>query len=121
MAASEHLTKTTTFRLSPEEFDRLRAIAETRGYGPSAFARKEVLAALGASVRPRRLPQPDAVLLAKVLGELGRIGSLANQITRVANATGCIGSAAAVDALRSELQTLAKLVLDMRNGNGDRA
>lgn len=121
MAGSDaKLLTTTTFRLSPEEVDLLRATAEAQGYGPSAFARKVVLAALGVSVRPRRLPQPDAVILARLLGELGRIGSLANQIARVANTTGQVGSAAAIDALRAELQTLVKLILDMRSGDRGR-
>lgn len=92
MARSEtrQTTKLMTFRLTPEDHAAIVAAAADRGVGPTTFARQAAFraAGLGRPAYERRGPNPVAALMARAIGELGRIGSNMNQIARVANARG---------------------------------
>jgi len=108
-------TTTTTLRLTPAERAVVVAAAEASGLGPSSFARLATLQAAGGPA-PNIRRKPDALRqdLARILGELGRIGSNVNQVARVANSTGDIASMVAVDSLRSQLNELTQAILDLR-------
>lgn len=117
MAGSETRIKTTTttLRLTPEERAALDAAAAAAGIGPSSFARQATLAAAGrpaTSVRRRR----DAIAsaLAPVLGELGRHGSLLNQLTRHAHVGGRVDPGQ-LKALQGEIEQLTHAVLSLRD------
>ena len=79
-----------SFKLRPEERERLREAATAAGVGPSSFAADAVRAALG-TARRRPLPRRADALAQAVrdaTGQLGAIGNNLNQLARVANSGG---------------------------------
>lgn len=105
------LSEITSFRLSKEENAVARQAAAARGQGLSTFART-------ATLRAARLPAPAAKrrrgpgdrTLALLLGEMGRIGGLLKVL--MLQAKDGKADMAAVDAVRSEFETLRNWVLD---------
>lgn len=87
---SVQFTKTIAFRVSAETETELGAIAERLGLSLGELARKLVLEGAGrAAEMPaarRHVFHPQE--LRAILGELGRHGSLLNQIARVLNSSG---------------------------------
>ena len=76
---SRHLT----IRLSPDERATIDAAAERAGLTAGSYARQVLLGA----PQPRQVRRPPVERreLARLLGELGHVGSNLNQIARVAN------------------------------------
>ncbi|MBB4067424.1 plasmid mobilization protein [Gellertiella hungarica] len=108
-------TELVTIRVTPDDHARIVEAGAAHGLGPSSFARVAVCQAVGlAAPDVRRKPDPKQRDLARILGELGRIGSNVNQVARVANATGDVASLVAVDALRDQLEELTRAVLELR-------
>ena len=70
-------------RLDGRELTEIVAGAEAAGLTLASFARKKILS--GPARKPSRRAPADAALLAKVLGELNRVGSNLNQIARAIN------------------------------------
>lgn len=70
-------------RLTDAEYATLEARAGETGLSMGSLVRAEVLG--NAGVRAARRPHVDSALLARVLGQLGKIGSNANQLARAAN------------------------------------
>jgi hypothetical protein len=84
MSNKRRRTKFVIARLSDEEHTAITAIADKRGLSPGALIRLTLL-----NVPPTpgvRRPTADVKLLAKVLAELGKIGSNINQIAYHLNA-----------------------------------
>lgn len=108
-------TKLMTFRLTPEDHAAIVAAATEHGVGPTTFARRATFRAarLGSPSYERRSPDPMAAVLARAVGELGRIGSNVNQVARVANARRDVDMAAFVDAM-AELRALRADLLAAR-------
>lgn len=106
-------TKIQALRLTPHEDAAVRAAAAARGMGPSSFARAATLAAAGQPVprAPSPARKPEAVAVARLHGELGRIGSLMNQLARAANSGGRV-DAVALEAVRREWAAVRDLILD---------
>ncbi len=73
-----------TIRLSDEERAAIDAAAERAGLMPGSFARQVLLGA--PAPRQVRRPPVEKRELARLLGELGRIGGNINQIARSLNA-----------------------------------
>lgn len=116
MAGSETRIKTTTttLRLSPDERAAVIAAAEAAGVGPSSFARLATLQAAGRPLSPaRKRRNAMAAALAPVLGQLGRHGSLLNQLTRHAHSGGKVDPDR-LEALRAETERLTRAVLALR-------
>lgn len=108
-------TELVAIRLTPEDHARIVAAGAAQGLGPSSFARvATVLAAGGPAPDVRRKADPIRQDLARVLGELGKVGNNVNQLTRVAHASGDVGSIVAVERLRGELEDLTRAVLRLR-------
>lgn len=112
---SRRATEIVTIRVTPEEHERIVLAGAARGVGPSTFARLALTDALGLPTRktPRKVVALDRVIR-EALGELGRIGNNANQIARIANRSGEAVSIAAAAALRAEVASLTKAVMDLR-------
>lgn len=108
-------TELVTIRVTPEDHARIVEAGAAQGLGPSSFARVAVCKAVGLpSPNVRRKPDPVKQDLARLLGELGRIGNNVNQVARVANATGEVASIVAVHGLRDQLEELTQAVLELR-------
>jgi hypothetical protein len=72
-----------TIRLSPEERAAIDQAADRSGLTPGSYARQVLL---GAPVpRQVRRPPVERRELARLLGEIGHVGSNLNQIARLAN------------------------------------
>lgn len=95
-------------RLTDQELRSIAAAATACGQAPSVFLRSVVLSAAGRPL-PRVAAKRDALAqeTAKAVGELGRIGSLLNQVARVANAKGRLGPADADYAYQRVARELA--------------
>lgn len=72
-----------SFRVAPEEYDRIKDEADRGGVTVGTFAR-DVLIGAEAPRRVRRPPAEKAELV-RLLGELGKIGSNVNQLAAKAN------------------------------------
>lgn len=112
-----------SLRLSPMERAAIVRAAQNCGDTPCAFIRNHALTAAGQPARPR-IVRRDALAqeTARAVGQLGKIGSLLNQVAKVANATGRI---AATDAtytfqrVSRELAATRLLLLDREGGARD--
>lgn len=113
---SRKATQTTTIRLTPDEAVAVAAAASARGMGPSTFVRA---AALRAAKRPapaaKRRAGPDAEALARLTGEMGRIGGLMKVLTVQAR-EGRV-PADALAAVAAEWTALRDSILDATRGD----
>jgi mobilization protein NikA len=84
-SGSEKRARTThlTIRLSPEERAAIEAAAERASLTAGSYARQVLLGA--PPPRQVRRPVVEKQLLAKLLGELGKIGGNLNQLAKTAN------------------------------------
>ncbi|MBR0832021.1 MobC family plasmid mobilization relaxosome protein [Bradyrhizobium manausense] len=107
-------TEALRIRLSAEERDAVDAAAEAAGVGVCTFARVLVVNAVGKTPtpapRPRRTPSEPARNLAKVIGEIARIGNNLNQLARAAN-TGFDLDPAIVTEATAELRRLRETIV----------
>lgn len=119
-SASRQATSLLAFRLTPEDRAVVDAAASAAGLGPTTFARRAALRAAGATSPSyeRRSPRPDAAMLDRILGELGRIGGNVNQIAKIANGSGAAGTTAgaACLAMLGELTALRADLLAALDG-----
>lgn len=96
-----------TSRYSPAEFQELDAAASRAGLTRASFQRVQSLGT--PKTRSTRRPPIERELLAKLLGQLGRIGSNVNQVAHAAN----LGAKARPDweATRAEVQEAARAII----------
>lgn len=97
-------------RASDTEFSKMKDVAKARGLSISELVRR---AALGTRMPARAFDARHAIVLARTLGELGRVGGNLNQLVRLANSgriTGCDDELSRVlgdvDAVRYRLREL---------------
>jgi len=99
-----------TIRFGDDELALLTEAADRAGLSVSGYARRLLVDAK--PLRASRRPPIEKQLLAKTLGELGKIGSNVNQIARTLNAGGRPSS---VDnALRADLRRSIADLTEMR-------
>ena len=98
------------FRASEEERINLMACAEARGLSLSELVRRS---GLGVRLPTVRFDQRQALLLAKLIGQLSHVGSNLNQLARAANGRRLTGHSdelssvlADIDDLRSRAREL---------------
>jgi len=105
-----------SLRLSAGEREAVARAAHDCGDTPGGFIRRAALAAAGRPAGPRRAGRDLlAQETARAVGQLGKIGSLINQVARVANATGRIGATDATytyQRVSRELAATRLLLLD---------
>jgi len=96
------------FRMRPDEAEALRAAARAQGVGPTTFARRAAFEAanLPTPVYEAKAPDPRKTEVAKLIGEINRIGSNINQLARVANSTKQPPAVKAINTLFAELRAL---------------
>lgn len=95
-------------RLTDEEHAALAERAERAGLSAGAFVRAVALGAPGP--RAVRRPPVEKAELARLLGQIGRVGSNVNQLARLANAGGWPG-AAELDAMAADVAAMRAAVL----------
>ena len=112
-----------SLRLSPGERAAVARAARDCGDTPGGYIRWAALTAAG---RPagRRRAERDLLAqeTAKAVGQLGRIGSLINQVARIANGSGRIGAtdaAYAYERVARELAATRLALLDREGGASD--
>ncbi len=92
-------------RLTDAEFAQIEAMADRAELTPASLARLILLDA--PAPRAKRRPAVNTAQVAKMLGELGKVGSNLNQLTHKANAGLPVSIATLETALRdvSEIRT----------------
>ncbi|MCW2283158.1 uncharacterized protein (DUF1778 family) [Rhodoblastus acidophilus] len=111
--------KPLSIRLSEQELRAVIAAASACGQEPSVFIRRAAMSAAGRPVSAT-VARRDALAqeTAKAIGHLGRIGSLFNQVARIAN-SGRLGAADAAYAYGRAARELASLRQALITQNGD--
>lgn len=104
-ARTAHLT----IRFTPDERAAVDQKAERAGLTSGSYARQELLDA--PAPRQVRRPPVERKELARLLGELGHVGSNLNQIARIANAGDGVDGVALAEALGG-LGTLRDAILE---------
>ena len=97
-------------RVTEAEATTMKDLAKARGLSLSDMVRR---AALGVRMPPRRLDHTNAVLLARIVGELGRIGGNLNQLVRRANGGRLAGHDAELSETLSGIDALRRRIRDM--------
>jgi hypothetical protein len=83
-SSQRRLAASLRVRLSPDDASQIAAKAQAAEVSVSTYIRVATLG-YGGERAPRRQPSNDDVALAKVLAQLGKIGSNLNQLARAAN------------------------------------
>lgn len=111
---SRRLSRNLSVRFSPAEVEDLVSHAAARGLGPSTCIRQQVLRMLGRVSPPARQRRSDlAKAVASCAGQVARVGHLLNQLARAAN-RGVAVDAVALHRLRGQVETLTRVLLDLR-------
>jgi len=113
-------SKMLSFRLTPDEYDQLLAVAAVAGVGIPTFVRRAACQAssLPAPSYEGRTPDKMAADYSRLLGAIGKIGNNLNQMTKIANAT---KSAPAVKDLKlvfAEIRALRIELIDLAKSKG---
>lgn len=105
---SRKASKAISFRMTPDEHETLMATAAIHGLGLSTFSRRAVFNAISlpAPDYEARVPDKRKADLSKMIGQLGRIASSANQLAKIANSTGTPTQAMVILELQKELSAI---------------
>jgi hypothetical protein len=96
-------------RCTDHERAAIKAVAEEAGFSVGAFLR---LLALGdAGPRAVRRPPAERAELARILGQLGKIGSNANQIAKAIHTTRNLPSWSELAEIKADIATVRAAVL----------
>ena len=96
-------------RCSDAEHATMHAAAAQAGLTVGPYLRTLALGSPG--LRAVRRPPVEKEALARVLGELGKLGSNVNQLSRVANTNGDMPAIERLDAIAAELATIRDAVM----------
>jgi hypothetical protein len=97
-----------TIRLTPDELQRLRDQADAEAVDMTTFVRSRLL---GTEIPPQaRRRSVDHQALARVLGQLGRLGGNVNQAVRIATQFHDLDLLHAYQAMQTELAAIRKMV-----------
>lgn len=91
-------------RLNAAELAKAQADAQARGQSLGGYVREKLLGA--PTPGTRRQPAPNAETLARLLGQMGKVGSNLNQLARLANQRNLVPPAT-LDACMAEVQQVA--------------
>jgi hypothetical protein len=94
--------------MTPGESEALRASAKAHGLGVTSFARRAAFdaASLPHPAYETKKPDPRKVEIAKLIGEVNRIGGNVNQIAKICNTVKQAPSSKDVKALFAEVRAL---------------
>lgn len=103
-------------RCNGSEYDAITAKASAAGHSTGTWLR--ILATGSAGPRAKRRPPPEREELARLLGEIGKLGSNVNQIAREVNTTGNLPATDHLAVLAAEVQVM-RAALMKALGRGD--
>lgn len=112
---SRKASEVLAFRMTPEEAAQLRVVAAAQGMGHTSFARRAAFAAaaLPSPEYEAQTPDPRKADLAKILGQIGRMASNLNQLTKLANTTKQLPEPKELKLLTGEIRELRKNILGL--------
>ena len=96
MSEKRQRQKRVTIRFADDEYDKAQTYADMTGLSLSGFGRSKILDK--PPLPQSRRPSVNTVILAKLMGHVGKIGSNVNQLTRTANMGGWPGHEALQEA-----------------------
>jgi len=96
-------------RFTPQQFEQLDATAREAGMSVGAFARAVLMGSPGP--RAVRKPPVQKAELARLLGELGKLGSNVNQIAKAFNSTGRIPTPPELPAMQTDIAAIRAAVM----------
>lgn len=110
MSKSENrkTSKILSFRLTPDEHNRLAAVCFRTGVNISAYVRRAAFkeAALPVPAYESRQPDKTAAYYTQILGAVGKIGNNLNQLTKLANSTKSLPSQRELKIVFAEIRAL---------------
>jgi Bacterial mobilisation protein (MobC) len=96
-------------RLTADEHAAISAASERAGLSLAGYARSQLLSA--PPVRQARRPQAERAELARLLGELGKIGSNANQMARTLNGGGKAPAPTDLAAMQADIAAIREAIM----------
>lgn len=96
-------------RFTPAQFTTLTERARDRGLAVGAFARAVLLGESGP--RAVRRPPVEKEALARILGELGKVGSNVNQIAKAFNERREVPAMREIEEMRSDLAAMRTAIM----------
>jgi len=82
------MDKLVTIRFSPEQLAEIDEAASAAGLTRPSYIRERSVKRSKGAIRSTRRPPVERAALAKILGQLGKIGSNLNQVARAVNQNG---------------------------------
>lgn len=113
---SRKATSIIAFRMTPDEAVQLRSVASNQGLGVTTFARRAAFqaAALSSPEYERRTPDPAKADFVRILGEIGRMSSNLNQLTKLANTKKQLPEPRELKVLFAEVRALRENILGLK-------
>jgi hypothetical protein len=112
-SSQRRLAASLRVRLSPDDASQIAAKAQAAEVSVSTYIRVATLGytrETGGERAPRRQPSNDDVALAKVLAQLGKIGSNLNQLARAANCGDWPSEPELVESARAVRETCGEIM-----------
>lgn len=110
---SRKATKIISIRVTPDEYDQVSAMAAVSNTSVSAFCRRAAFsaAALPMPSYENKAPEKAAAELRVVLGQIGRISSNLNQLTKLANSIKSVPVQKDLRIIFAEVRALREQIL----------
>lgn len=103
-------------RCNVTERATIAAAAAEKGLTAGAYLRGLALGAPGP--RARRAPRIDQAMIARVLGEVGKLGSNVNQLARAANTTGDTPAEIELAEIGQDVQAMRSMLMQALGRDG---
>ena len=91
-------------RVTDDQWGKLDTKAAARGLKIGGYLRSVALGSAGA--RTMKRPSVERVELARLLGELGKLGSNVNQIAKAFNSTGAVPASPQLTAMQTDIMAM---------------
>jgi hypothetical protein len=117
LAAKKRADKmpTLTIRLTNDQEDKIKKEAEAFGYTKGSLVKSKLFKD---NFTPRKVPRPDQKELAKIVAQLGKLGSNINQIAKALNSGKIPPNAELILGLKSAQIGLEKIGEDVKETLG---
>lgn len=103
---------TLTIRLTDKQAEQIKQAAEDYGMTKGSVIKSRIF---GKAYSPRRVPRPDQIELARIVGQLGKLGGNINQIAHSINAGKIPPNAELIAGLKAAREGLENIGADVRH------